>query len=352
MNVTKKLFGHLQDKPVYAYTLKNDNNVELTAIDYGCIITKLYTPDENGKLENIVLGHDNLEDYLHRSPYFGAVVGRVAGRIGGAKFELNGKTYTLAQNENDNHLHGGLVGYDKVIWDAEVKEGENEASIEFSYLSVDGEEGYPGNLQLKVTYTLNNDNEFTIQYDGISDETTLLNITNHSYFNLSGELKRDILDHTLTLKSDQFLELQDNLLPSGELIPVEGTTFDFRSGRKIRTGVESDYAQNKLADSGYDHPFVLSTNHDSEIYLEDAESGRTLTIETDEKAVVVYTSNMLPEEGEVYGVPSRKYLGICLETQGYPDAPNHPHFPNWILEKDQKRTSVTKYKFGTISAKA
>ncbi|MEK3888253.1 aldose epimerase family protein [Bacillus sp. FSL K6-3431] len=344
--VKKKLFGHIEDTPVYSFTLVNDQGISIQCINYGCIITKIITPDQYDNYENIVLGFDNLDEYISDSPFFGCVVGRVAGRIGGAEFTLNGKTYHLAKNENGNHIHGGVKGFDKVIWDAAIMEKEELVQVQFSYTSPDGEEGYPGNVDMKVTYTLNNENEFTIQYNGVSDETTLLNMTNHSYFNLSGDLKRDVMNHSLTIKSDQFLELNDELLPTGEFVDVEETTFDFRARRMIKTGIESNHPQNQLVGGGYDHPFVLKENNNKEIVLEDLESGRTMTVETDEVGVVVYTSNQLSNEGKVYGVPSRKYLGICLETQGLPDAVHHQQFPSWILEKDKTFSSATKYRFG------
>lgn len=349
MKVIQESFGQLNNQTVDSFTLINDNGMELTCINYGCIITKMTTPDKEGTYENIVLGYDTLAEYVTGSYFFGTVVGRVAGRIKGGSFDLDGKTYTLAKNENNNHLHGGNRGFDKVIWDASVQESDQEASVQFSYQSPDGEEGYPGNVNINVIYTLNNDNELTIHYSGISDEKTLLNMTNHSYFNLSGNIKRDILNHTLTIKSDKFLELNDKLLPTGELMDVNGTPFDFTSERLIQTGVDSDHPQNLLAGHGYDHPFLLSSNHDNEIILKDSESGRTLTIETDEPGVVVYSGNQMKSEGEIYGIPSRKYLGICLETQGLPDAIHHPNFPSWILEKDQEYKSVTKYKFGVTA---
>lgn len=348
MKVIQEKFGEINDQTVNSFTLVNNHGMELTCINYGCIITKMITPDKDGNYENIVLGYDSLEEYVKGSYFFGTVVGRVAGRIKGGSFDLNGKTYTLAKNENNNHLHGGDIGFDKVIWDASIQENDEEVSVQFSYLSPDGEEGYPGNLNIKVTYTLNNQNELTIHYSGISDEKTLLNMTNHSYFNLSGNIKRDILNHSLSIKSDKFLELNDELLPTGNLLEVKGTSFDFTSERFIQTGVESNHPQNLLAGNGYDHPFFLSSNHDEEIILKDSESSRTLTIETDEPGVVVYSGNQMKAEGEIYGVPSRKYLGICLETQGLPDAIHHPNFPSWDLEKDQEYTSVTKYKFGLI----
>jgi len=348
MKIRKEEFGKLDANTVTAFTLENDHGVKVTSLDYGCTITKIITPDKSGNLENIVLGYDQLEGYVNNSAYFGCVVGRVAGRIGGAEFTLNGTSYSLAKNEKDNHLHGGIKGFDKAIWNAETEEKADEVIVRFSYLSPDGEEGYPGNLKMNVTYTLNNDNELTIHYEGISDETTLLNVTNHSYFNLSGDLKGDVLDHELTLKSDQYLELQENLLPTGEFADVEGTPFDFRQGRFIRSGVESDHPQNKLAGGGYDHPFVLNANRNEEIILRDSESGRQMVVETDEVGVVVYTSNQLAGEDEIYGVLPRKHLGICLETQGLPDAVHHANFPSWVLEKEKPYSSVTTFKFGTM----
>jgi aldose 1-epimerase len=346
MKVIQEKYGQIDGQTVTSFTLINNHGVEVTCINYGCIITKVITPDKSGKFENIVLGYDSLDEYVNGSYFFGAIVGRVAGRIKEGSFELDGKTYTLAKNENNNHLHGGVKGFNQVIWDAEVIESDEEVAVQFSYLSRDGEEGFPGNLNVNVTYKLNNNNELSIHYSGHSDEKTLLTMTNHSYFNLSGNIKRDILNHSLKLKSNKFLELDSELLPTGELVDVAGTSFDFTSERLIKTGAESEHPQNKLAGGGYDHPFLLNTQHDNEIVLKDLENGRSLTIETGEAAVVVYTSNQMKSEGEILGVPSRRYLGICLETQGLPDAIHHPHFPSWILEKDKEYSSVTKYQFG------
>ena len=344
MKVTKKPFGQKGNMQVIFITLVNNHGIEISIINYGCTITKMIVPDRDGNYENIVLGYDTLDEYLNGNSFFGCVVGRVAGRIGGASFDLNGETYLLAQNENENHLHGGDIGFDKVVWEAEQVETDNEVSVAFSYLSPDGEEGYPGNLSLRVIYTLTNDNQLSIRYEGISDKTTLLNVTNHTYFNLSGDVKDDVLDHELTLKSNQYLELGDDLLPTGKLNDVEGTVFDFQRGRIIRTGVESS-DPNCSRSGRYYHPFVLQENHNEEIKLHSRENGRKMTIETDEVAVVVYSATTLSEEGTVNGVPSRPSLGICLETQGYPDAVNHSHFPSWVLEKDKPFTSVTTYQF-------
>lgn len=347
MKVVKELFGHINEKAIDLYTLENDHGMSVSCITLGCIITKIMTPDRNGTLENVVIGYDTVEEYLADSYYLGAVIGRFAGRIAGASFELDGKTYPLAKNNNGNHLHGGLKGFDKVIWDAEVIEREGEAGVQFSYFSPDGEEGYPGNLNVSVLYTLNNQNELTIRYTAKSDQKTVLNMTNHSYFNLSGDLKRDTLDHSLQLKSNKYLELDDELLPL-KVADVQGTPFDFTAGHTIREGAESAFLQNKLAGEGYDHPFVLDTNHNNEIVLKEEQSGRSLTIETDEVAVVLYSGTQIQRNGEIRGVPARRYLGLCLETQGLPDAVHHPEFPSCWIEKDEEVTKATTYKFGTF----
>jgi aldose 1-epimerase len=349
MKILKQGFGVLNGQTITAYTLMNDRGMEVTSLDYGCIITRILAHDQNGILENVVLGFDSIEEYVEHSPYFGAVVGRFAGRIKGAEFELNGKTYRLAQNDNGNHLHGGLQGFDKVVWRTELVENEDSVSLVFSYLSRDGEEGYPGNLQMKVTYTLNNNNELIISYEGRSDQTTLLNVTNHSYFNLSGDLRHDILNHHLTIQSSKFLELDEKLIPTGQLPAVEHTPFDFKAGRKIKDGTVSDHPQNILAGKGYDHPFILDENNNNEIVLKDEESGRMLTIETDEPAVVLYTGNQLEDHFSIRDVRGRKYLGLCLETQGLPDSIHHMEFPSNILEKDKVFRSETKYKFSVFN---
>ena len=342
MRVLQENFGQIGGQPVYSFTMINDHGVAVTAINYGCIITKINVPDQDGKYENIVLGHDTLDEYLNDPYFLGAVVGRVAGRIKGGNFELDGQNITLAKNDSRNHLHGGVKGFDKVVWEAAVIDD----GVLFSYFSRDGEEGYPGNLNIEVTYRLNNDNELSIQYRAQTDQKTLLTVTNHSYFNLSGNMQRDVLNHSLLLKSSRFLELDEEFLPTGSLMDVKDTPFDFTTEGTMKTGAESSHPQNVLVGNGYDHPFILETNHDNEIVLKDPESGRTLTVETDEPAVVVYSGNSLKGEGDFRGVPSRKYLGICLETQTCPNGIHHSHFPSMVLEKGEKYSSITKYRFG------
>lgn len=345
MKVHKKKFGIKDNQPVYLFTMENNHGLEVSCLNYGCIITKILAPDRKGNVENVVLGFDNFTDYEVNSPYLGAIVGRFAGRISEGAFQLDGNNYKVAQNEGINHLHGGIKGFSHVLWDAEIIEKEHELSLIFYYNSPDGEEGYPGNVEMKVTYTLNNDNEFMISYYGVSDKTTLLNVTNHTYFNLSGNLKRDILKHELTIDSDAFLELQENLLPTGNIINVENTVFDFRNGREIGEGVKSNNPQNIIAHNGYDHPFLLNKNHQQEIIVVEKESGRKLIVETDEPCVVLYTGNNLGNELSFYGTASRNYLGLCLETQHPPDSINHPQFQSSILQEKQVYQTKTKYLF-------
>lgn len=347
--IRKEEFGKIDNQVIHSYTLKNVNGMEIKCVEYGCIITDIIVQDKLRNKENVVLGFDTLEEYEKHSPYFGAVCGRVAGRITKGTFQLDRKTYNLAKNNGENHLHGGTQGFDKRVWDSTAKEKDDELSVEFSRVSEHGEEGYPGNVSIKVIYTLTNNNEFTITYEAMTDEDTLLNLTNHTYFNLSGNAKRDILDHRLQLNSFHFVELTEELVPSGDYLTVENTPFDFRKGKRLAEGVTSDHPQNILAGDGYDHPFLINKNHCGEIVLTDEESGRYLIIETDQPCVVVYNGTQLQDDYYIRGVQSKKYLGMCLETQGLPDAINHPHFPSVVLKKGEKYFSKTNYSFGLIN---
>ncbi|MET1032235.1 aldose epimerase family protein [Domibacillus tundrae] len=333
--------GKINGTNIKEFTLRNKNGMEVSFLDYGCIITKIIVPDREGHLENVVLGYENIDQYADNPWYLGAVIGRFAGRISGGSFELDGQTYALEQNDGNNHLHGGKTGFDKAIWQSECIAG----GVRFTYESPDGDGGYPGNVKVAVTYTLNDENEFAIQYEAVSDAPTLLNMTNHTYFNLSGGLKWDITDHVLQIDSDQYAELNDQLLPTGTLQPVEGTSFDFRRGQPIQTGVESDDPQNKLAGEGYDHPFVLSGNGD--ITLSDEPSGRVLSIKTDQNCVVLYAGTQITEGVPLNGGESYKYAELCLETQGLPDSIHHPQFPQSTLTKDERYVSRTVYRFST-----
>jgi len=345
MKVFREEFGEVAGKTVTQYTIQNAQGMSFSCIDYGCIITKLLTPDREGHFENVVLGFDSIEEYQKYSSYFGAVVGRVAGRIAGSEFELNDERHVLPKNEGKNHLHGGPQGFSHVIWDAVVMDGKDESGIQFSYLSPDGEEGYPGALQVRVTYTLDQDNQLKISYHALTDQTTLVNLTNHSYFNLSGNLKRNVLEHILTMDSQQFFELNEVLLPTGELLNVKDTPFDFRSGRKIVDGITSQHPQNVLVGNGYDHPFLLNKRQSPEIVLMDRVSGRRLSVDTEEPSVVLYTSNMMKDHFKIRGTQAGKYIGVCLETQGPPDAIHHPSFKQCVLEAGQVYQTETKYRF-------
>ncbi len=271
MSIKERSFAQHNGKNVRAYTLENSHRVQMTCLNYGCIITELRTPDRNGNYENIVLGFNSLDEYFDYSSYFGAIVGRVAGRIKEGRFELDGRSYQLARNDGNNHLHGGTKGFSDLIWDAEIIDRQ---SIKFTYVSADGDEGYPGKLLVSVTYSLTDENELLVSYEATTDQDTLVNLTNHTYFNLSGDLKRDITEHTLKMKSDKFLELSEDLLPTGKEVDVDGTPFDFRSGRRISTGISSAHTQNVLAGHGYDHPFLLKENRQAEVVLSDDISGR------------------------------------------------------------------------------
>ena len=345
MNIVKREFGNYEGASVMEYTLANDSGMSVTCLNYGCVITKIMVPDRFGTTENVVLGFEEFEDYLELSPYFGAVVGRVAGRIKGAGFELDGLVYQLAANEQPNHLHGGNRGFSSVLWKTETVEEEDAVGVKFGYLSPDGEEGYPGNLDTRVTYLLNNKNELIITYEGQTDQKTLVNLTNHSYFNLSGNLKRDCSEHILQLDSNQFLELGPDLLPTGKLLDSKNTPFDFRHGQRLRKGMKSEFPQNVLVGNGYDHPLIFTQEGENTIVLSDKESGRTMLVSTDQPCVVLYTSNQLEGPYSVSGVRAKNYLGVCLETQGLPDAIHHPEFPTVILNPDSVYSSTTKYRF-------
>jgi len=348
MLINKRLFGEVDGKSIYEYTLRNTNGIEVSCLNYGCAITKIITPDQNESYENIVLGFQEMAAYQTNPIYAGVVVGRVAGRIKDAQFQLEGEKYTLTSNDGQNHLHGGVEGFHKAVWDAEIIEGTQDAVIAFSYTSLDGEEGYPGTLVVTVIYTLNNNNEFIINYQGQSDKDTLFNPTNHTYFNLSGNLRRDISQHYLKIDSSKFLEVTPQLMPTGKFVDVQDCVFDFRTGRKIIDGIDSTDPQNIIAGRGYDHTFVLDSNHNCEILLQDEESGRKLIVETDAVGVVLYTGNQISSGLDIHGTQSRPYLGLCLETQGLPDAVHHSNFPSCVLRKDYMLSTVTKYTFSII----
>lgn len=322
------------------YIIKNDHNLTISILELGGIITSIKIP-KNNEIIDIVLGFDNYDNYFGKHPYFGAIIGRYANRIGNGTFCLEGKKYELKRNNGKNHLHGGIKGFDKVIWESETIIKKNEAQIILKYLSKDGEEGYPGNLQVYVTYTLTNNNELRISYKGETDKPTVVNLTNHSYFNLNGEGEADILGHFLTINGDYYTVVDENLIPTGEIKKIEGTALDFRKREKIGRRIKEA--------GGYDHNYVLNKTRE-ELSLgaiaEGDKSGIIMEVYTTEPGLQFYTGNFLDgtlkgKKGNFYN----KHYGFCLETQHFPDSPNKPEFPGVILLPGEVYTEETVYKF-------
>lgn len=334
---------------VHVFTLTNANGVEVRAIDYGGIIVSLRTPDRTGALGDIVLGFDSLAGYLKSSPYFGALVGRYANRIAKGQFTLDGASYHLAVNNGPNALHGGLKGFDKVLWQAEPRRDSAGVGVVFRYTSRDGEEGYPGTLKVQVSYTLTDRNELAIDYLATTDKATPVNLTQHSYFNLAGEGSGDVLGHVLAIDADRFVPIGPTLIPTGQLSPVAGSPFDFRQGVAIGRHIEDADAQLENA-GGYDHSFVINRSGPGLVHAAhvlEPRSGRTLDVSTTEPGVQLYTGNFLDgtltgKGGHVY----RRRNAFCLETQHFPDSPNQPAFPSAILRPGAEYRSRTVYTFG------
>lgn len=339
MSVIQETFGYIgNDRRVSIYTLSNAAGVEIKITNFGGIITSVKTPDKNGNVENIVLGFDNLSDYREEHPCFGALIGRCANRIANARFDLDGNEYQLTANEGVHHLHGGRKGFDKVLWNAEEL---NNQSIRLSYHSTDGEEGYPGNLEVTVTYTLTSQNELQVQYEADTDKATPVNFTGHSYFNLNG-LNGTILDHQLKLYANQYTPVNDQLIPTGEIKNVTGTPFNFSEFQSIGSRIHQ-------VKGGYDHNYVLD-NHTSELKiaaeLYDPESHRKLTVSTTQPGIQLYTGNAL--DGSLVspdGMLYKKHCGVCLEPQYFPNSPNEPDFPSVILRPGEKYQSAIVYSF-------
>ncbi|HXW04071.1 MAG TPA: aldose epimerase family protein [Vicinamibacterales bacterium] len=346
--VTKSSFGRMPGgEPVDLYTLTNAAGVEIRAITLGGIITHLRVPDRSGQFADVVLGFDQLDGYMKDHPYFGAIVGRYGNRIAGGRFTLDGRTYTLATNNGPNHLHGGNKGFDKVLWTAAPATAG--AGVVFRRLSPDGEEGYPGNLDVTITYTLNDTNELVVEYHATTDKPTPVNLTQHSYFNLSGQPGTDILDHELTIDADRYTPVDASLIPTGELAPVSGTPFDFRKPAAVGARIDQPHPQLKNG-LGYDHNFVLNRKGPG---LQRAArvvhqgSGRTLEIHTTEPGVQFYSGNFL--DGTLAGKGGQAYkhrAGLCLETQHFPDSPNQPSFPSTILRPGDEYRTRTVFRFG------
>ena len=340
-------FGAWDGKPVTLYTLTNANGVQVRAMNYGGIIVSIRVPDRKGEMADIVLGHETAEGYMPNPPYIGAIVGRYANRIANGTFTLDGKTYTLPKNDGPNTLHGGTKRtFDRVLWDGEAL--KDKAGVAFTYLSKDGEEGFPGNLKVKVTYTLNDANELTIDYEAATDKATPINVSQHSYFNLAGEGNGDILNHEITINADRFTPVDKNLIPTGELRPVKDTPLDFTSPRKIGERIDDKYDQIALG-HGYDHNFVINRKGPGMVLaarVYEPSSGRVLEVSTTQPGLQFYTGNFLDgtvtgKQGHVY---KRRYA-FCLETQHFPDSPNHPGFPSTILRPGGTFHEKTVFKF-------
>jgi len=341
-------FGTTKDgQSVNLYTFTNRHGVQARITNYGGIVVSLLVPDRHGKLADVVLGFDALDGYLAKEPYFGAVVGRYANRIAKGQFTLDGTVYKLVLNNGPNSLHGGTKGFDKQVWNAREL-GENPPALELTYLSKDGEEGYPGNLKVKVVYALTDSNELKIEYTATTDKDTVLNLTNHSYFNLAGE--GDVLKHQVTINADRFTPIDSTLIPTGELRKVEGTPFDFRRPTAIGARINADDEQLKFG-NGYDHNFVLNRKGKGlELAARVVEpgSGRVLEVFTTQPGVQFYTGNFL--DGTVQGKGGKAYgqrSGFCLETQHFPDSPNHSEFPTTKLKPGETFHETTIFKFST-----
>ena len=358
IRVEKELFGIFKDFEVYKYKIKNDNGFQVNAINYGGTITEIYVKDKNGKLKNVVLGYKSLEKYIESNAYPGMIIGRTAGRIENSKFEIDGITYKLDKNNGENNIHGGFVGFNNKVFNVEIF----ESGVEFNYESPRLEGGYPGNIKIKIKYTLTNDNSLVIEYEGISDKKTYVNLTNHSYFNLSGNLDENGDEQVLTIKSDNICELKEGIIPTGKLLKVkdeENSIFDFVKGKKIKEGIEKGQSEGNYQfkiTRAYDHPFKLNWSeikNEPQIILKSLYSGIKMDVFTTEKIAVLYTGNFL-DEVEVFDNENNKrnqnkrYLGIAIETQDYPNGVNIRDFDSKILEKGEKYYSKTIFKFSNF----
>ncbi len=351
VHISSSDFGKTANgEKVTKYNLANKNGIEVDIITYGGRITAIRTPDKKGNMQNVVLGFDSLAQYEKKNPFFGALVGRYGNRIADGKFTLGDTEYSLAKNNGENSLHGGVEGFDKKVWKAKTEEADDNVKLILNYLSVDMEEGFPGNLNTTITYTLNADNSLDVLYEAQTDKTTIVNLTQHAYFNLSGEFSNTILDHIVEIDADAFVPVDSGLIPTGELKPVEGTPFDFREPKQIGKEIDADNEQIALG-GGYDHCWVLNdqtAGYRSVATAYHPETGRILEVLTDQPGIQFYTGNFLDgtlpaPNGGTYA----KRSGFCLETQHYPDSPNQPDFPSVTLAPGDMYVTKTTFKFST-----
>lgn len=339
---------------IQLWTLKNAKGMTVKVTNYGAIITSIVVPDRNGKPADVALGYNRVEDYINAvdKPYFGAIAGRYANRIAQGQFSIGGETYKLAVNNGKNHLHGGVIGFDKVVWTAKPIVASGTQALQLSYLAKDKEEGYPGNLQVTVTYTLNNSNELRVDYLATTDKTTVVNVTQHTYFNLKGEGAGNILDHELMLNAEAYTPIDEGSIPTGQIAAVKETPLDFTIAKPIGRDIDKDHQQLNFG-MGYDHNFVIKRPADDASLLlaarvAEPSSGRVMEIHTTEPGIQFYTGNFL--DGRLKGKAGKPYEhrgGFCLETQHYPDSPNQPTFPSTLLEPGKNFKSTTVFKFST-----
>ena len=344
--VQKSYFGNVDEQQIYLYTLKNSHGMEVAITNYGAAVVSMKVPDNKGKVADVTLGYDDVQGYVADKSYFGATVGRYANRIAGGEFTLDGNKYQIPRNDGPNALHGGKVGFNKRIWTEKDLPGN---AIQMSYLSPDGEEGFPGNLRVTVTFTLTDQNELRFHYLATTDKDTVLNLTNHTYFNLGGQGNGDILGTELTLHASKFTPVDATLIPTGELTRVKGTPFDFTTAHKIGERIAEQNQQLKLG-RGYDHNFVLDRTRPGLMVAArayDARSGRVLEVLTDQPGIQFYSGNFLDGTTKGKGSTYNYRTGFCLETQHFPDSPNHPNFPSTELKAGQKFESTTILRFST-----
>ena len=327
----------------YEYTLINDQGMSISILDFGGIITKIRVPNRSGKSENVVIGYEDYADYEDNPNFFGALIGPVAGRIQHASFELDGDTYQLEANEGSHHLHGGSAGFHQVIWQVEAFQTDKSVGLELSHTRADGTNGYPGNLDVTVTYTLTNDNKLAIDYQATTDKPTPLALTNHTFFNLSGDLKHTVHNHEITMDSSHFLELDQELIPTGRKLNLLGTSFDFRQSRELAEGLNQDSEQHQIADNGYDHYFIFDKK--GKVVVREGNSGRVLTIQTTQPGMVMYTANGLEQDLELAERLSEKYLGVCFETQGDLASLHHSDIPSVIVKAGEPYHHKTVFSF-------
>jgi len=349
MKIEKSVFGKTKDgHSVDLYTLTNDHGMIVTLTNWGASIVSIQVPDRSGKNADVLLGYDNADGYIGDTAYLGATVGRYGNRIGKGRFKLDGKEYKLAQNNGENHLHGGVAGFNKKLWDAKEVKAADGVAVQMHYLSKDGEEGYPGNLDVTVTFTLDNKNEIKIDYLATTDKATVVNLTNHSYFNLLGDAAGDILGHEIMLSADRFTPVDVGLIPTGELRPVAGTPLDFKQPKAIGARINDKYEQ-LVFGKGYDHNWIINPTGPAPrlaARLSEPKTGRVMEVLTTEPGIQFYSGNFL--DGSIKGKKGKAYQfrnGLCLETQHFPDSPNHPDFPSTTLKPGAKYQTTTIYRF-------